>query len=164
MPITREQVAAEAPELLTTLHAEGAAAELTRVKGCLNAAIPGYDAIAREAALDGKSTPGEAALDGKSTPGEAALAINAAQKADLSAAYEKTQKGGPLPIPAAGDPEAIEAEAAGKKAETEKQKHAEKSPKQWADRITAHITKAATEGRTLSAAQAAAELRQQDKE
>lgn len=145
------------PELAQALIDEGkkvgAAAELTRVIGCLDAAIPGYEAIAREKALGGTTTPGDTAL-----------AINAAQKADLVAAHKKSQEGGPDPLPGGGDPEALEAEAAKKKAEEDKNRKAEKSPKDWTDRINAHIAKAETEGRKLSAAQAAAELRQQDKE
>ena len=57
MPITREQLAADAPELLTAIQAEGAAAETERVKGCLAAALPGYEDLARKLALDGKTTP-----------------------------------------------------------------------------------------------------------
>jgi capsid assembly protease len=145
------------PELAQALNDEGqkagAAAELTRVIGCLDAAIPGYEALARESALDGKSTPGETALK-----------INSAQKADLSAAYKKTQEGGPAPLPDGGDPQALDAEAAKKKADEAKAKNAEPTSKDWTDRIIAHIAKAEAEGRKLSAAQAAAELRQQDKE
>jgi signal peptide peptidase SppA len=115
MNITREQLQAEAPDLLTALLDEGKALgradELARVKGCLDASKPGYEAIALEKALDGHTAPGDAAL-----------AIIATEKADLAAARAKAEKGGPSPLPTAGDPEAIEAEAAARKAEEEKAK------------------------------------------
>ena len=121
MPIPREQLEAEAPELLKSILAEGnaqglaqgktegAASELARVKGCLAAGIPGYDKLALEAALDGKTQPNDAAAS-----------IIAAQKVDLSAAQKLAETGGPKPLPGAADPEAIEAETAKKAAEATK--------------------------------------------
>ncbi len=107
MPITREQLVAEAPELLTALkaegHAEGSAAELERVKGCLDAAIFGYEPLAQSFALDGKTSPGAAAL-----------AVIAKQKTDLQAAAAATtdpKLGAPV-LAAGEDPEAVEAERA----------------------------------------------------
>jgi ClpP class serine protease len=149
----REQHPELAQALLEEGRAEGRAQELDRVKGCLGAAILGYEEQAKALALDGKTTPGEAAL-----------AINSAHNADLKAAQAKAEKGGPEPLPNAGDSEALEAEEARKKAEAEKNKNAEPSAQDWTDRINAHIAKAEGEGRKLSAAQAAAELRKQDEE
>jgi len=118
MPITREQLAAEAPDLLNALQAEGkaegavsgAAAELARVKGCLDASILGYEALATSLALDGKTTPGEAAI-----------AVLAKQKADLSAAHANAtdaSKGAPV-LPPSGDAAAAEADAARVQAEAD---------------------------------------------
>ena len=146
----REKHPEAAQALIDEGQKAGAAAELSRVIGCLDASIPGYEDLARSAALDGKSTPGETALT-----------INAAQKADLSAAYARTQAGGPDPIPTAGDPEALEIEAAKKAAAS---KTPDRSSQEWAAAINETITKAATGGRKLSVAQAAAELRKQEKE
>ena len=108
MSINREQLAADAPDLLESLKAEGRAEENARVKGCFGASILGYEDLARSLALDGKTSPGEAAL-----------AINAAHNADLQAARNKAEKGGPAPLPSTGDPAAAEAEAQRKKAEEE---------------------------------------------
>lgn len=155
MPITREQLQAEAPELLNTIladgQAQGRAEELARVTGCRDAAIFGYE----KAAL-------EMAFDGKTTPAQATAAINALADADLKAAAEASGRG-PTPATAGHDAEALEAEESRKKAEA-KEKPADPSAKDWTDRITAHMTKAAAEGRKLTSAQAAHELRKQDEE
>ena len=118
MPITREQLAAEAPNLLNALQAEGkaegaasgASAELARVKGCLDASILGYEDLALSFALDGKTTPGEAAL-----------AVLAKQKADLSAAHANATDAskGAAVLPPSGDAAAAEAEAARVQAEAD---------------------------------------------
>ena len=107
MPITRDQLAAEAPELITALkaegQAEGAAAETVRVKGCLDLTEPGYESQALAFALDGKTTPGDAAL-----------AISAQRKADHQVAYAAATdptKGAPV-LPVGEDPEAAEVERA----------------------------------------------------
>ena len=150
MKITRELLVAEAPELLTAILAEGeakgAAAELDRVKGCLDASMPGYEAEATAFALDGKTSPGAAAQS-----------IIASQKNDLKAAKAKTESG-VKPVPGGEDPQAVEdAGAAAKRADAAKDGKPVDA-KEFAAQITAHVAKAATEGRTLTAAQAAAEL------
>lgn len=142
MDITRELLEAEAPGLLASLKAEGAAAETERVKGCLDAALPGYEPLALSLALDGKTSPGEAAQ-----------AIIKAQRADQAKARTDAEKG-PQALPAGDDPERVDTEA-------NKEKTKEPSPQDLANQITAHIAKAATEGRTLTASQALAELNQQ---
>jgi signal peptide peptidase SppA len=120
MSITREQLAADAPDLLESLKAEGRAEENARVKGCFGASILGYEDLARSLALDGKTSPGEAAL-----------AINAAHNADLQAARKKAEEGGPAPLPSTGDPAAAEAEGQRKKVEDEaaRKKAAASDPK-----------------------------------
>lgn len=146
MPITREQLAAEAPELLTTLQAEGAAQELDRVKGCLDASMPGYEALALEMALDGKTQPGAAAQ-----------AIITANKADLSKAGVEARKGAE-PLPNAGDAQAIEADEAKKKAYEKKEpKDAQAHAREIKDYQAAQKAK----GRSITAAQASRELEAQ---
>lgn len=105
----REKHPEIANALLDEGRAQGAASERIRIKGCLDTAIPGYEELAHSAAFDGKSSPAEAAL-----------AINAAEKTDLKAAYEKTQSGGVKPLPQGGDPDRSDALSAAKKAEDEK--------------------------------------------
>lgn len=143
MAITREQLQAEAPDLLTALleegKAQGRAEELARVQGCLKASTLGYEKLAMEKALDGKTLPGECAL-----------AIVEAQNADRSKAAAAAGAG-PDPLPPAPELPAPKPKK-------------EATGQDWSGRITAHIEKAKAEGRTLTAAQAAAELRKQDEE
>ena len=147
----REQHPELAQALLDEGRAEGRAQELARVKGCLDASKPGYEGIALEKALDGQTAPGDAAM-----------AVIAAEKTDLKAAKAKTEKG-PDPLPSAGDPESIEAENRRKEAEAKAKTQTMTGP-EWGARINTHIEQAKAEGRTLTAAQAAAELRKQDEE
>lgn len=64
-PITREQLAADAPELLTAILAEGrtagAAAERERIQAVEGQLIPGHEALINSLKFDGKSTGGDAA-------------------------------------------------------------------------------------------------------
>lgn len=69
MPITREQLAAEAPELLQELVSEGASAERERIQSVEAQALPGHEALIATMKFDGKSTAGDAAM-----------AVNAAEK------------------------------------------------------------------------------------
>jgi len=74
MPITREQLAAEAPELLAALveegrvagfaagKTEGAEAERKRIQEIEALAMPGHDALIAQIKFDGKTTAGEAAV------------------------------------------------------------------------------------------------------
>lgn len=62
MTITREQLAAEAPELLAAIRAEGATAERERIQSVESALIPGHEALIASLKYDGKTTGGEAAL------------------------------------------------------------------------------------------------------
>jgi signal peptide peptidase SppA len=153
MKINRDQLSADAPELLTTILAEGAVAERSRIQGCLDAALPGHETLAKSLAFDGKTTPGEAAL-----------AINAAERGLLAKA--KTDQADSAPPPVKGAVDGADAEAgadldARNKAEQDGQPETARA---FAHRITAHITAAAAQGRRLSADQAAAELQQKGKE
>lgn len=154
-PMDLKELREQHPELAKALvdegRAEGRAEELARVKGCLDASKPGYESLALEKALDGQTAPGDAAM-----------AVIAAEKTDLKAAKAKTEKG-PDPLPSAGDPESIEAENRRKEAEAKAKTQTMTGP-EWGARINTHIEQAKAEGRTLTAAQAAAELRKQDEE
>ena len=66
MPTTREQLAAEAPELLTAIlaegHAAGATAERQRIQAVEGQLMPGHEALIATLKFDGKSTAGDAAM------------------------------------------------------------------------------------------------------
>lgn len=66
MTITREQLAADAPDLLASLLAEGAAsgasAERERIQAVEGQLIPGHEALITALKFDGKSGAGDAAL------------------------------------------------------------------------------------------------------
>lgn len=61
---------------------EGAAAERARIQGCLDAALPGHEALARELAFDGKTTPGDAALKINAAEREKKVKVHKDLKAD----------------------------------------------------------------------------------
>lgn len=88
MPITRDQIAAEAPDVLAAIQAEGASAERERIQAIEAQAIPGHDALI--AALK---------FDGKSTAGDAAMAVLAAEKQTRSAAAKALASDAPAPLP-----------------------------------------------------------------
>ena len=111
MSITREQLSAQAPDLLKAIQEEskaeglkeGSAKELSRVKGCLEAALPGYEDMALALALDGQTEPAAAAVK-----------VNAALKADMNAAKANAEKSGPKPVPGNDDPTHAEGTNSGK--------------------------------------------------
>lgn len=82
-----------AEQLLAEGRAQGAQAELSRIQGCLAAALPGYEQIAQDKAFDGSSQPGDVAL-----------AILDAQRQTRARAQAQAEEG-PEPIPAGEDPE-----------------------------------------------------------
>lgn len=88
MTITREQLAAEAPELLSQLQAEGAAAERTRIQAVESALIPGHEALIASMKFDGKTSGGDAAL-----------AVNAAERALRQKAGAQLGADAPKPVP-----------------------------------------------------------------
>ena len=88
MPITREQLAAEAPDVLAAVQAEGAAAERARIQSVEAQALPGHDALI--SALK---------FDGKSTAGDAAMAVLAADKQARVAMAGKLASDAPAPLP-----------------------------------------------------------------
>jgi len=73
MSITREQLAADAPDVLAAILAEGrtagAAAERERIQAVEGQLIPGHEALINTLKFDGKSTGGDAAM-----------AVNAAER------------------------------------------------------------------------------------
>lgn len=100
MPITREQIQAEAPELLNTILAEGSAAELARIQSVFSASMPGHEDLIQKLAFDGKTTGGEAAM-----------AVIEAQKAHLATLQRSLASEAPAPV-VHSDPPADESEDA----------------------------------------------------
>ena len=88
MPITREQIAAEAPDVLAAIQAEGASQERQRIQSVEAQAIPGHDKLI--AALK---------FDGKSTGGDAAMAVLAAEKQSRTTAASALASDAPNPLP-----------------------------------------------------------------
>jgi capsid assembly protease len=87
MKPTREQIAAEAPELLQAILAEGATAERERIQAVEAQLIPGHEALIASLKFDGKSGPGEAAM-----------AINAAERNLRTAAAQAAAAEAPKPV------------------------------------------------------------------
>ena len=61
MSITRETLAADAPDVLSAVLAEGAQTERARIQAVLGQALPGHEALVNTLAFDGKTTGPEAA-------------------------------------------------------------------------------------------------------
>lgn len=61
MEITRETLAAEAPDVLKAVLAEGGEGERARIQAVLSQKLPGHDALVEKLAFDGKTTGPEAA-------------------------------------------------------------------------------------------------------
>ena len=106
MPITREQLAAEAPDVLAAIRQEGASAERERIQAIEATAIPGHEALI--SALK---------FDGKSTAGDAALAIVAAEKKARSAQAVALASDAPAALPLAPAPTVEAAPAAATRAD-----------------------------------------------
>lgn len=88
MPITREQLAAEAPDVLAAVQAEGASAERARIQAVEGQLIPGHEALINNLKFDGKSGPGDAAM-----------AVNAAEKQARSAQAAALASDAPAALP-----------------------------------------------------------------
>ncbi len=88
MPITREQLAAEAPDVLAAVQAEGASAERERIQSVEAQAIPGHEALIASLKFDGKSNAGDAAM-----------AVLAAEKQSRTSMAAKLAGDAPAPLP-----------------------------------------------------------------
>lgn len=92
MPLTRAQVEAEAPDVLASILAEGAAAGATaereRIQGIEAQLIPGHEALIAKLKFDGKSTPGDAAM-----------AVNAAERGLRTSNAKALADEAPQPVP-----------------------------------------------------------------
>lgn len=99
--LTIEQVRAEAPEVAAALMAEGAAAELARIRSVSEQSIPGHEAIIAELMYDGKTSGPEAAV--KVLAAERKLRANA--KEALAADAIKPVAAAAEPAPAAENPD-----------------------------------------------------------
>ena len=93
MTITREQLAAQSPELLQAILAEGASAERTRIQAVEGQLIPGHEALINTLKFDGKSGPGDAAM-----------AVNAAEKQSRTAQAAALAADAPQPVAQAAAP------------------------------------------------------------
>lgn len=104
MPLSREQLAADAPDLLQALldegRAAGASAELSRIQGVLAQSMPGHEKLVQSLAFDGKSTPADAAM-----------AVVQAERTLRSTAAANLVADAPDPVPQAATP-AVDAPAA----------------------------------------------------
>lgn len=90
MTITREQLAAEAPDLLAAVMAEGATAERARIQAVEAQMIPGHEALINTLKFDGKSTGGDAAM-----------AVLSAEKSKLASHAAALAAEAPAPLPLA---------------------------------------------------------------
>lgn len=93
MPLTREQIEAEAPELIAALQAEGASAERARIQAVESALIPGHEALIEAMKFDGKSSGGDAAL-----------VVNMAERSLRQKAAVALAGDAPQPVPSASAP------------------------------------------------------------
>lgn len=93
MTITREQLAAEAPDVLAAVQAEGASAERARIQAVEGQLIPGHEALISTMKFDGKSGPGDAAM-----------AVNAAEKQTRQAYATALANDAPKALPGAAAP------------------------------------------------------------
>jgi signal peptide peptidase SppA len=93
MPITRQQIEAEAPDIVAALRAEGADAERARIQAVESALIPGHEALI-----------GALKFDGKTSGGDAAMAVNAAERALRQRAVAASQGEAPAPLPSTSVP------------------------------------------------------------
>lgn len=93
MAITREQLSAEAPQLLAEIQAEAAAAERARIQAVEGALIPGHEALIASMKFDGKTSGGDAAL-----------AVNAAERELRRKASAQIGAEAPHPVPQAATP------------------------------------------------------------
>lgn len=89
MTITREQLAAEAPDVLSAVQAEAVTAERQRIKDVQAQLIPGHESIISQCIEDGSSA------------GEAAMAVNAAERQARSKQAADLRADAPAPLPLA---------------------------------------------------------------
>lgn len=99
--LTKEQILAEAPELVAELRQEGAAAERQRIQDVRAQCIRGHEALIETLAFDGKTTGAEAAVQ-----------ILAAEKALQDQAAEQQAAAAPAAATFAAAPSDDEADAA----------------------------------------------------
>jgi ClpP class serine protease len=128
MSITREQLAAQAPDLLASVQAEGATAERARIQAVEGQLITGHEALINTMKFDGKSGPGDAAM-----------AVNAAEKQGRTAQAAALASDAPQPVPQAAAP-TVTQPAAGEatRAELHEKTQAHMRANPTADYVTAY--------------------------
>lgn len=87
MTITREQLAAEAPEVLSAVQAEAVTAERQRIKDVQAQLIPGHEVIINQCIENGASA------------GDAAMAVNAAERQARAKQATDLRSDAPAPLP-----------------------------------------------------------------
>jgi len=145
MPITREQLAAEAPDLLAAVLAEGqaagASAERDRITSVRAQSMPGHEALVEQLSMDGKTTGAEAAM-----------AVIAADKAQAGKRRDDMAADAVKPLPhdasATGDNDT--------KAPPAKKAGGMREAKDLSDAISKKQAEAKATGRNLSAVEALA--------
>lgn len=110
MTITREQLAAQAPDLLAAVMAEGATAERARIQAVEAQLIPGHEALINTLKFDGKSTGGDAAM-----------AVLSAEKSKLASHAAALAAEAPKPLPLDPVPSVTPAAAAQAKPKTKQE-------------------------------------------
>lgn len=91
--MNRQDLAAQHPELLQTILAEGAASERTRIQSVKSALIPGHEALIESLMFDGKTSGGDAALQ-----------VNAAERLVREKQGAAANSEAPKPAPQAAAP------------------------------------------------------------
>lgn len=93
MPLSREEIEAQAPDIVAALRAEGASAERERIQAVEAALIPGHEALVATLKFDGVSSGGDAAM-----------AVNLAERTLRSRAATAQASDAPQPVPVASAP------------------------------------------------------------
>lgn len=91
--LTREQIEAQAPDIVAAIRAEGATAERTRIQAVEKALIPGHEALVNSLKFDGVTSGGDAAL-----------AVIEADRKTRSTAAAQLAADAPKPLPSAAAP------------------------------------------------------------
>lgn len=145
MPITLEQLQADAPQLLQDIRSEGAVQERARIQAVLAQSLPGHEALVQQLAFDGQ-TSGD----------QAAAAVLCAERQHRERQVADLRADVPRPLPhdasaadAGGDPNPQPAASPMARAHT------------LAQAIAAKQAQARTAGRTLNAVEALAQIQKE---
>lgn len=148
--LTPESLKAENPDVYEAIvalgHTEGANAERERIQGCLDAGLPGHEALVQSLAFDGKTTPGDCAL-----------ACNKAEREKRGKIAQDLKSDAPKPVAGAPVPP-VEP----KKEETKGAEASKVDTHTLAARIGEYVNAQAAIGNRVSYAAALAHVKAQD--